>query len=880
MNQNEDAAPSNPSTRRNRHVPLPASPEWAAFNTLLTEPTTPLSTLVAHIPPEDIPGENISKSMLMSMLARPTDPASLIDIIPFLALRVSLSHGDQAAPLVAALLRELAYHNMLAVVPEVLSIFLIAMERWVVDLVNHRRKDEHQAFVLSLNRAYGSIFAALGKFHRESVMPDMHRPDLPPAVHDQLHRVVEHLINMFGRLPSSSNPAAQPKIDMARLDRLFGPLYLTPRLRNTLVKYCEERHIALTSWMWWRCYLVAASEGNRQLAEEYARQLKRSRVEESKQRPGDIARIERLRHDALRKRGKIGASDQLKGVASKGDTASPGISATEKYYWTPKELQQLEQVILARTSQDISDVVGSLESHLLEDLDSGDLAAKNPFQGHAWSTLLTRLKDDLTIPSQTLMDLYGRFSDELKKRHVVTPIMAGLLKRGRADQAWEVWRDLVELERRSDPDKRGRHVDRSALAMGATVCQAVSDINAAITLVDLWAKRPWHTSVMSTDLAHSISLDAQNVNVLLGMCKVAGRPSVAYRLWAAALPRWGVYLDAISLTLLLDTARFAHHADETESANIGDRLRQIADELRRRQSEPEAMTNAREDYEAYDAAGFARGATTVLLDPPGYTWRRENRQAPWEKARSLFRRVLFSNYPWLKDVTSPLDFENGPYAARAGFGIVQGFRDFLHHRSANHSNSKVHHTKADESTDVRPPEPYFPRIPLRNSHFTHIVPSATTFQSYIGMLGYFNLAHEIPLALAWMKELGIRPKWNTMSMALTYVGEVEGPRRRLSGWDKDGSARLVRDEEVLRRWLCEWLEGDGGASGSDSERGAPDDSEKEAEGEEARDEHEEQVGQGESSSRDGRRGRGVVPTEEDVAAYRRHVSEKRGYLTA
>ena len=55
-----------------------------------------------------------------------------------------------------------------------------------------------------------------------------------------------------------------------------------------------------------------------------------------------------------------------------------------------------------------------------------------------------------------------------------------------------------------------------------------------------------------------------------------------------------------------------------------------------------------------------------------------------------------------------------------------------------------------------------------------------------------------------MKELEIKPTKKTMLLALTHLGEVEGPRRVLANWE-NGQSRLVRDTEVLRRWLVDWV---------------------------------------------------------------------------
>jgi hypothetical protein len=94
-----------------------------------------------------------------------------------------------------------------------------------------------------------------------------------------------------------------------------------------------------------------------------------------------------------------------------------------------------------------------------------------------------------------------------------------------------------------------------------------------------------------------------------------------------------------------------------------------------------------------------------------------------------------------------------------------------------------------------------------SSQYTHISLSARSFHSFILLLGRRNLVSEIPLALAWMRGIGIKPLQKTLMAALTHVSESEGPARLITVEEGEGNStrHWLRDEEVLRMWLEHWL---------------------------------------------------------------------------
>ncbi|WOO76823.1 uncharacterized protein LOC62_01G000438 [Vanrija pseudolonga] len=103
---------------------------------------------------------------------------------------------------------------------------------------------------------------------------------------------------------------------------------------------------------------------------------------------------------------------------------------------------------------------------------------------------------------------------------------------------------------------------------------------------------------------------------------------------------------------------------------------------------------------------------------------------------------------------------------------------------------------ADDGEHPHPP-------PSGDAKYPHIIPTQASWNSYVGLLGGFDRVPEIPAALAWMRALATPPWRQTMAVALMHIGEHEGPRRRVR-W-ASGETALARDEEIMRAWLVEWL---------------------------------------------------------------------------
>lgn len=770
-------------------VPSHDSPLIAAARPRSLSPTNanlpPLSSVLSDLPPAT--SQPLPAHQWRTLLNHPHGPADLLALMPYLQLSLDKMSWLASVKTLAVLLRYMGNYNMLAPVSTILRLFEERLDRAI-------KEDEGVNTPQSLEHAYKQIIRAFITFHRQSTIPTRPAKDkLNRTANDHTLHLVRALVDRLDRLPSSSSSPNPPTMSHDMRHRLFDKPILHPALMHFLLNYTRSRGVGCTSWMWWKCFMSAVNEGDEKTARRYRTKAAQAAKRESRTRTetGTVqGAVEEQRPDADPERD--GAEAEL----AEYESEQAGNTGAHVRPGHPKAAVQADRMRSAKIRDLINARTHSRLERVLVDIESR-LDDSDPSANHAWAHLIDVSRKDDTVSAADLESLRATMADKSMTSHAYTSLMLGLLERGDPNGAWEVWRDLVERERQSvsagsssmNGKTRGRkrYIDRVALAIGAHVCYAFLGLEAAIKLVDAWAKRSTGSqahdeSAHGHGLEQTVILDSTNVNVLLTLCRHDRKPGIAFRIFKAALPRWGVYTDDISLTLLLDTCRHQDFAsEENQSDTLRDRLRQLADELRIHR--PSRSSPQSGKYDAYDASGFARGPTSVLLDQPGSNWRSEHDETPWSKGRSVFRDVVLSNRPSLKYVHSPLDFEKGPYAH-----LSRDISSFF--RLAPSSS-----TPTDTETGHDIPQ---------HANYAHLVPSSNTFRAYITLLGYHNLPHEIPVALAWMRYLGITPTKRTMLLALTYLGEVEGPRRVLADWE-GGKSQLVRDTEVVRRWLSEWV---------------------------------------------------------------------------
>ena len=653
--------------------------------------------------------------------------------------------------------------SLLALVSPLVDSFLAKIDK--IDL--------NQISAADIQILYVPVFKAF----RHGSRPETERYPTKHAV-EEVMRVASHLFDVLDRIPTSSTKPLRIRDEI--LDVLLSPQNMSKEMREMILSRLEQ---------------YGQKINPRQILRLY-----RSAVDDEDQ---DVARgLLNVTTRALASSSELSTFGQ-RHIKTKDREAEPiDFEITDSKEPT-LITSAVDTVLLARIEPRLQAKLEGMRPFLMEPTQSPNYDAEVQTHRHAWSIVIKHISGKHRITLAEMSDLRRDMPPSAVCGATVTPIMKRLVERGHLQEAWEMWEDLCLLQKNAFSSERRRYVDRVALAVATETCFRLHGLDAAVELVDLWAKRNVRKNnpkalgddakgPVSDVIEHTIQLDVVNLNVLFTACRHAKSPSVAFRLWKAARPRWCIHPDYASLNLLLDTARLLEVTGPKDDfpEDLQTRLRMLAHGFSFRRLVNPGDNRGDEDayladeakFSAYDTDGFSRGPTGVLLDPPNYKWYHEyGIFRPWQRCRMIFRQTVLGNWPHLREVKSPLDLDKGPLSYLSQFFI------------------QLRPTPASPTQRL---------LPEKTALYTHIMPSVETFHAYISTLGYFGKVPEIPLALAWMQELRLRPTWNTMCAALTFIAEVEGPRRAVRGWSDSEQVRLARDEEVLRRYLEEWL-GDG-----------------------------------------------------------------------
>lgn len=719
----------------------------------------------------------------LEILKRPCDQTALIRLMPLVQRYIELEDVGSGAQIARLLLKRIRITRVMVLLPIMMDVMLWKLEAAYTD--GQVDLDDAMSII-------SSLLGVLRQFRYFSRINDehAHTTDLPPIIHDQILRLATLAIHTAESVPSSSSAESRKLISRQVRQRLFDRVFLTPQIRNLLLAHLPSEKLLASECR--SCVKSVIAEGGKG-AEERAK------------------RFTKLAQAAERRSAKLVEKARLKAPPDRDIYAGPeiksprGRSLEDRDEWEraissvilrksatsdfQDSLTTIDRITLARCGQNTHSLLESLEPFLpaptarddgTYDSDESTVPSTQPYdlsnRRYAWSILVHQLSSSTHTASSELLDIAFDLEDELSSPQIVTPIITGLASRKQLNDAWAIFNDLAKKQEGAEHD---RYIDRELLAAITPVCDHLYGFEAAVSLVDQWGRRLGiKTSSEAGTTRHSITLDAVNLNALLYVCVKRQQPSVALRLFAAAQPRWGVWADHISLNLLIDCCRFAHSDPISETDTIRTRLRDLVSEMRLfHSSSSDSASSSTDPYAAYDIAGFGKGDHRVLLDAPGIGWRGTlGNTRPWQAARQIFRDVCLGNWPHLVNIRSPLEF-----------GAFARLDDIL--------------------CPYPPPEPGESRLPLSSARYTHIIPAASTFQSYISLLGYYGMTEEIPLVLAWAREIGVQPNWRSMCSAMAYIGETEGPRRRVRGWKVNGQSLFVRDEQILRRWLECWVKG-------------------------------------------------------------------------
>ena len=395
---------------------------------------------------------------------------------------------------------------------------------------------------------------------------------------------------------------------------------------------------------------------------------------------------------------------------------------------------------------------------------------------------------DLTTPTRRLIELFVK----LTARPTIathTVLIRGLLYRREFSKAAVFWSKLL---------KTGLVIDQEALTTGVQTLTRNEKPHEAFLLLEKYTlkSRDQDFSPEISIMYPPVALSTISMNEFLVSLNRIARPDAVFKFWDRMGILYGTEPNSDTLSILLQSARKACRLDDTISgalAKMG-----LINPFRRRKV-----------YLPHQSREQAIDEILTILGHPSrgglrkYTSGIWNDQLPFDAARKVFLQALFGN-----DTDKRLlSIEPPANPMRSTYDSDASSADSVIDLIPNISSKKYIFTPPpDLFTDEG--KSHYPQIAINNANcFNYIV--------LLGVCGGKKAA-EIPLVLAWMKELGIVPRDSTIAVALVFWAELGvqaplvekwsgGPEKneysKLVEWIRDWvGEKMLPDPEMLHKW--------------------------------------------------------------------------------
>ncbi|CCM05902.1 uncharacterized protein FIBRA_08140 [Fibroporia radiculosa] len=350
--------------------------------------------------------------------------------------------------------------------------------------------------------------------------------------------------------------------------------------------------------------------------------------------------------------------------------------------------------------------------------------------------------------------------------------LRGLIRRQDYQNALLVWGELA---------CRKTRLPRWVMTVGIEVLTLSGHANRAFQLLQKAAdNRIGLAAKLSRSQARRLRiLDLVNtriVNVFMASLQRAGYSDLVFELWHNMEILFGVRPDCFSLTILLQTARFAssHSNPSLRGAltefGLGGLLPRPATTL----LSPEAIRQ-----QLFSHFSKALDASNPTLNTG--LWGSERAGTV---ALRIIHEVLFTNSPDLEMVPSPAR----AIRPSADFQALSPVADLF--RSVSRQSVDVQGVSKDIAGRTA------------SSLSAHIIPNDALFYAYINLLATESRIPQIPLALAWMRHLGIRPSERTLASALVHWAEVSMDAPLVQQL-KGGRSEYQKLTKWMRGWVGE-----------------------------------------------------------------------------
>lgn len=446
----------------------------------------------------------------------------------------------------------------------------------------------------------------------------------------------------------------------------------------------------------------------------------------------------------------------------------------------------------------------------------------------AWGARLFSLSRTWSFSSENLVMFFDwshaqRFPFRTHTTLSYTIVILGLIRRCAYSLALEIW------ERYRSHGTRKLRIDAIALGIGVEAMVRAGHPERALALL-MNINSPLHVRPKTRrtlgPLLDTASRQTVPLSVVNRFMRVLGvtNPSTSLHLWEHMGTLYAATPNANSFAIMLNAARHA----TVRGDSFAGAMQELGFDLRLRLpfSKPYTTTVAQSGMESTpmspESLDRARHRCyeklkNSLAVSEGDMWGGER---AWRRAHRIFTSALLAGYPVLADVRAPVRAirSSGESPALAPFRDLKNFlrpsRPQPHTTMSldKYNSSKYPEDDLSPSDDPNPPllsiYPDGPNPPLLPIHprgaYLSFAPDDATFLASVLLLGMARCAGQIPLMLAWMRALDIKPRRSTLAYALVFWAEVtigapllEG--LRLRGRHEDGEyVRFVR-------WMEEWV---------------------------------------------------------------------------
>lgn len=485
-----------------------------------------------------------------------------------------------------------------------------------------------------------------------------------------------------------------------------------------------------------------------------------------------------------------------------------------------------------------------------------EIAKKSNIDIYDWTTALYAGAHDRALSAGSLLELFKATKQGTNTykptRATYTVVIQGLLWRNAFKDAETLWDEFVREvvgARCTGNQENELRIDRKALCVGIDLLVRSGRAEEALYLLDEAVKRDID-QVTAAQTSTSSYLKVHPIHTIFTAFLHIRRPDAIFYIWTHLTSLYFVPPTNLMLRILLKAAIQASKMDGESfkgamSWYIADnRLfkKQVAPTLTpyktAKLAEHRDRETGKDDSESMAQTGTETGffpsretlaahlrSLLQTAAPPPVVGIWANRRST-EVARSIFRTMIFGNWPALRRAAGP--FTGGVTRARAkgGESVFQELArvftrcpgQFLPPLPIDAGTERPTIARSDDGDDqMGPPLPT-------------VMPSESTFATYIDLLGLSSRAKEIPEVFVWMRALDVVPKTETLAVALVFWMEVglRGPvfEDGWMGWgrgvgsESEGDATAIggtvpmaervhapprTEYGALRAWIREWV---------------------------------------------------------------------------